>query len=108
MQIEFKVHTLESSDAIKSYATEKMSKLEKYLRPPAEAHATFAVERRIHCVDISLHAGGEHYMGRADGDDMYASIDIVIDKLLRQLHRTRDQHANHRRGPQAGDSSPRE
>jgi putative sigma-54 modulation protein len=107
MRFELTFRNLEASDAIKAYAQEKLAKLDKYLRPPAEAHVAFSMERRLHCVDVSVHEAGVHYQGRAEEQDMYASIDVVVDKLLRQLHRNRDQHHNHRRGPQA-DDSPRE
>jgi len=104
MQIDFHFRNMESSDAMKSHTADKLAKLDKYLRPPAEAHVTFEVERRLHCVDVVVSASGERFQGRAEGEDMYASIDIVIDKLLRQLHRVRGQNHNHRRGPQADDS----
>jgi len=107
MHIELTFRNLEASDAIKAYAQEKLAKLDKYLRPPAEAHVAFSMERRLHCIDVSVHEGGGHYQGRAEEQDMYASIDVVVDKLLRQLHRSRDHLHNHRRGPQA-DDSPRE
>ena len=99
MQIDFRFHNLEPSAAMKAYAEDKLAKLEKYLRPPAEAHVTFSVQRHQHCI----HAGGEHYQGSAEQEDMYASIDLVVDKLLRQLTRVRGQNHNHRRGPQADD-----
>ena len=108
MLIELTFRNLEASDAIKAYAHEKLAKLDKYLRPPAEAHVAFSVERRLHCVDVSVHEGGGHYQGRAEEQDMYASIDLVVDKLLRQLHKNHHQHKNHRRGPTADDDSPRE
>ena len=104
MQIDFHFRNLESSSAMKTYAADKLAKLEKYLRPPAEAHVTFSVEGHRHCVDVAINASGEHYQGSAEQEDMYASIDLVIDKLLRQLNRVRGQTQNHRRGPQAGDS----
>lgn len=104
MQIELTFRNLEASEAIKTYANDKLAKLDKYLRPPAEAHVTFSVERRLHCVDVNLHEGDGHYQARAEEQDMYASIDLVVDKLLRQLHRNRDHHHNHRRGPAADDS----
>jgi putative sigma-54 modulation protein len=107
MRFELTFRNLETSDAIKAYAQDKLAKLDKYLRPPAEAHVAFSMERRLHCVDVSVHEAGVHYQGRAEEQDMYASIDAVVDKLLRQLHRNRDQNHNHRRGPQA-DDSPRE
>jgi ribosome-associated translation inhibitor RaiA len=33
---------------------------------------------------------------------MYASIDVVVDKIHRQLSRAKEQHNNHRRGPLPG------
>ena len=104
MQIDFHFRNLDASDAMKSFASEKLAKLEKVLRPPSEAHVTFSVERHLHCIDVTLNSAGERFQGRAEQQDMYASIDLVVDKLLRQLNRTRGQHQNHRRGPQADDS----
>lgn len=101
MQIDFHFRNLDASEAMKAYASDKLAKLEKYLRPPPEAHVTFSVERHMHCIDVNLTAPGERYQGRAEQQDMYASIDVVVDKLLRQLHKVHGQHQNHRRGPQA-------
>lgn len=97
MSIEFTFRNFESSDAIKRYAADKLSKLEKFLRAPLDAHFTFELERHLHCVDVSFSSAGEHYHGRAEQEDMYASIDSVVDKLQRQLTRVHGQHANHRR-----------
>lgn len=105
MQIDFHFRNLDASEAMKSCAAEKLNKLEKYMRPPADAHVTFSVERHLHCVDVILTNAGERHQARAEQGDMYASIDLVIDKLLRQLNRSRGQHQNHRRGPQVGDSA---
>lgn len=99
MSIEYTFRNLESSDAIKSYAADKLTKLEKYLRVPLDAHVTFSLERRMQCVDVSFNSAGEHYQGRAEEEDMYAAIDLVVDKLQRQLNRVHSQHSNHRRGP---------
>lgn len=103
MNIEFKFRHMESSDAIKTYATDKLSRLQKYLRTPPEAHVTFSLERHLHCIDVSLSADGERHQGRAEQEDMYASIDIVVDKIQRQLNRSKELHHNHRRGPSPED-----
>ena len=104
MQIDFHFRNLDASEAMKTCATDKLAKVEKYLRPPSEAHVSFSVERHLHCVDVTLTSAGERFQARAEREDMYASIDVVVDKLLRQLNRARGQHQNHRRGPQADDS----
>jgi putative sigma-54 modulation protein len=104
MNIEYKFRHLESSDAMKSYTADKLAKLQKYLRMPLEAHVTFSLERHLQCVDVSFSADGERYQGRAEQEDMYASIDLVVDKIQRQLHRVKEQHQNHRRGPSPEDT----
>jgi putative sigma-54 modulation protein len=97
MRIAFTFHNLESSDAIKSYASDKIGKLQKYLHAPMDAAVTFSVERHQHCVDVSVHAGAESYLGREEQEDMYASIDLVVDKIRNQLRRTKDQQSAKRR-----------
>jgi putative sigma-54 modulation protein len=104
MHIEFTFHNLESSDAIKTYAADKLSKLQRYLKVPLDAQVTFSLERHQQCVDVTLNAGAERHQGRAEQEDMYASIDLVVDKIQRQVHRAKEQHRSHRRGPLPGDS----
>jgi putative sigma-54 modulation protein len=107
MSIEYKFRNLEPSDAIKTYAADKLSKLQKYLRAPLEAHVTFSIERHLQCVDVTCSSAGEHYQGRAEQEDLYASIDLVVDRILRQLIRSKGQHESHRRDPHP-DESPGE
>ncbi|MFI5306899.1 MAG: ribosome hibernation-promoting factor, HPF/YfiA family [Polyangiales bacterium] len=104
MHIEFTFHQMEPSDAIKAYAQDKLSKLEKYFRAPLDAQVRFSLEGHLHCVDVGIGVGGERHQGRAQQEDMYASIDVVVDKIQRQIHRAKEQHSNHRRGPLPGDT----
>ena len=107
MSIDYVFRNLTPSDAIKRYAADKLSKLQKYLRAPLEAHVTFSLERHLHCVDVTCSSAGEHYQGRAEQEDMYASIDLVVDRIQRQLNRSKGQHESQRRDPRP-DESPGE
>ncbi len=98
MRIAYTFRNLESSESMKSYAGDKLAKLQKYVRSPLEVEVTFAVERHVRSVDVSLTSDGESYLGRDENDDMYASIDLVVDKLRKQLVRTKGVHAARRRG----------
>ena len=85
MRVSFTFRNVDSSEGIKTYATEKISKLQKYLRAPLEADVTISLERHLHRIDVSVSADGHRYAGREESEDMYASIDMAMDKLDRQV-----------------------
>ena len=97
MKIAFTFRNLESSDSLKSHATDKVAKLQKYLHAPLSATLTFSVERHLHCVDLLVHVDGETYLAREEREDMYASIDVVVDKIRSQLGRAKAAHVQWRR-----------
>ena len=106
MRIAFTFRNLDSSEAIKDYATEKIGKLQKYLRGPLDAELTMSLERHLHCIDLRLTADGEVYMGCEESEDMYASIDKVIDKIRTQVKRTKSSYAQRRRAAQSVSEEP--
>jgi putative sigma-54 modulation protein len=97
MRIAFTFRNMESSESIKNYASDKLSKLQKYLHSPLEANVTVSTERHLRCVDVSLSSGRESYNGREVSEDMFASIDVVLDKLRGQLTRNHGAHSSARR-----------
>jgi putative sigma-54 modulation protein len=97
MRIAFTFHNLESSEALKSYATDKLVKLEKYMRDSMSASVTFCVERHTCCVDVSVHAASETYLGHVEQEDMYAAINLVVDKLRQQVSRAHAANTQRRR-----------
>lgn len=97
MRIAFTFRNLESSEGLKNYASEKIGRLQKYLRAPLDAEVTISVERHLHRVDVSVSADGERYAGHEQSDDMYASIDLVMDKIDRQVRDSRARRTARRR-----------
>jgi len=97
MRINFTFRNMDSSDGIRTYASDKISKLQKYLRVPLEAEVTVSSERHNHRVDISVVAEGHRYAGHEISEDMYASIDLVMDKLDRQVRDTKAELNDRRR-----------
>jgi putative sigma-54 modulation protein len=97
MKIAFTFHNLEPSDALKNLATEKLAKLEKYMRGAMSASVTFGVERHTCSVDVSVHAGSETYLGHEEQEDMYAAVNLVVDKLRHQVSRAHAASTHHRR-----------
>ncbi|MFF2483644.1 ribosome hibernation-promoting factor, HPF/YfiA family [Paenibacillus sp. NPDC058071] len=80
------------TDALRDYAEKKLSRLEKYFEAPtSEATVTLSVTKGQHVVEVTIPLVGVMLRAEDKSDDMYASIDVVVDKLERQIrkHKTR-------------------
>lgn len=90
MNIAITFRHLESSDAIKTYAEEKIGKLQKFLHRPMQANITLSVEKNNQVVEVQVNAGSEHFESKESSENMYASIDRVVDKLQHQMQHAKD------------------
>lgn len=85
MNITVTFRHMDASDAIRSYASEKVGKLQKFLRQPMTARVTLSLDNQSHVAEAQLSSGGAHLEAKEATSDLYASIDRVIDKLERQI-----------------------
>lgn len=85
MNISITFRQMDATDAVKGYATDKVSKLQKFLRQPLHGTVTLSCQKTLHVAEVDLHAGGQHYHAHEASEDMYASIDKVADKVERQI-----------------------
>ncbi len=85
MNISITFRHMDSSDAIKKYAETKLSKLQKFLRRPMTAKVTLSIDRLKHAAEARISSGGEHLEAHERSEDMYASIDRMMEKLERQI-----------------------
>ena len=75
------------TQAMMQQAQKKVGKLEKFFRPEAEAHLTFLVEKDRNIFEVTIQAKGLFIRAEENTDDMYKSIDLVMDKLERQIRK---------------------
>ncbi|MFO0548609.1 MAG: ribosome-associated translation inhibitor RaiA [Polyangiaceae bacterium] len=86
MNISITFRHMDGTDAVKNYANEKISRLQKFLRQAMTAQVTLSVEGLEHIADVRIHSGSATFHANERKEDMYASIDLVLDKLERQIH----------------------
>jgi len=106
MQIQVTFRHVEPSEAVKEYAREKVGKLEKYLDGPVEANVTLSVEKHRHDADVNVIASGLKIHGRETTGDLFSAIDLVMDKLEKQVRRYRDKLKNLGRNNRKGEEMP--
>jgi len=95
MQLNITFRNLDSSDSLKEYAQDKVERVHKYLDRAGEAHVVLSLERHLHHADITIQSGAWLLRGRETSEDMYASIDLAMDKIERQLRRYKEKLKTH-------------
>ena len=104
MNITITFRHMDGTEAVKRYAHEKVAKLQKYLRQTLTAQVTLSVEGIQHIADVRVSSGGTHFQAEERSEDMYASIDVVHDKLERQIRAAKGAMVAKRHGaPSAGE-----
>ena len=95
MRLQVKGKNLEVSDNIRSYAEQKLRKLDKQLGDLVQVEVELAVEknpsiRENQVAEATVFTKGHPLRARAASSDMRASIDGLADKLVREVKEYRD------------------
>lgn len=84
MNIAITFRHLESSDAIKQYAQEKIGRLQKFLRKPMKATVTLSIEKGEQMAEVQVTAGSEHYTAKGIYYSMVKRV-LEMDALGEQV-----------------------
>ncbi|MGB9735561.1 MAG: ribosome hibernation-promoting factor, HPF/YfiA family [bacterium] len=95
MNIQVTFRHIPSSSALKQYAEEKIAKLVKSLKEPIEVHIIFTQEKKNNTVELTLKSAGKELYAKEHGIDMYAAIDLIYDKLDKQITKFKEKKKKH-------------
>ncbi len=85
MQLNISGHHLDITDAIRDYVVNKVSKLERHNDKITSINVILSVEKLIQKAEATVHVSGGEFFADTEQEDLYAAIDLMIDKLDRQL-----------------------
>jgi putative sigma-54 modulation protein len=85
MEISVRGKHVEITTALRDYVEKKVGKLERYTDAPVNAQVRLNVEHGQHIVEVTAAVNGQLLRGEEGTTDMYASIDLVTDKLEKQM-----------------------
>jgi len=89
MDITVTFRHMDPTESLKTYAEEKVSKINKILDSPSEAHIVLGVEKFRHIADVTFNVNGARIKAVEETGDMYSAIDRVMDKIETQVKRHR-------------------
>ena len=87
MKVTVIAKNMELTDALKEIVQKKISKLEKYFEAKVEAKATLSVQKSRQIIEVTIPFNGVILRGEEATSDMYKSLDLVEDKLERQIRK---------------------
>ena len=89
MRFNFVERKIDVSDALKDYATKKLSKLDRYFAEDTNATVTMAIERGKHCSEVTVHTAHHIFRASTEGTDMYNAIDNSLSLIDRQIRKNK-------------------
>ncbi len=98
MQTSVTFKKLDPSDALKSYVQKKVDRFDKMLDSPAEANIVLSVEKIRHIAEITLICNRLKIHAREESENMYSSIDTLMDKIKIQIKKNKEKVKRHMSG----------
>ncbi|TEB04314.1 putative sigma-54 modulation protein [Pelotomaculum schinkii] len=85
MNVQVRGRNIEVTSALKEYVGKRVGKLDKYIDNLGDAQVTMTVEKDSHRIEVTIPINGMILRGEESTGDMYASIDLVVEKLEKQI-----------------------
>jgi putative sigma-54 modulation protein len=97
MKYNIRGNKIDVTQAIEDYIKSKISKVEKYFNDTAEAKAIISAKGKEQKVEVTIWSGKYNVRAEEINEDLYAAIDLVLDKLERQLKKYKDKLQTNKR-----------
>ncbi len=90
MQTSVTFKNLDSSEHLKNYVSDKLDRFDRLLDNPAGANVVLRVEKFRHIAEINISGDRMTINGKEETEDMYSAIDMVLDKLEKQIKKGKE------------------
>jgi putative sigma-54 modulation protein len=88
---------MDVTDALKQYAVDKFGKLEKYLPKNIQVTVTLSVVKKVHHIaEAMLKTDGLLVQAHEETEEMYSSIDLLIEKLEKRIRKYKEKLVDHK------------
>src|SRR5574341_432296 len=95
MQFSVTARNVEITPALRAYAEEKLSRLTRYRENMVTLHVVLSVNKHRQTAEVTLRVRDLTIRAEEEGDDLYSSIDLVVEKLERQILRYKERIMAH-------------
>ena len=90
MNLNVSGHHLEVTPALRSYVQEKIGRVKRHFDHVIDAHVILTADKVKQKAEVTLHVPGKDLHCECEHGDLYAAIDVLADKLDRQVLKYKD------------------
>ena len=98
MKVTVIAKNIELTAALKEIVEKKINKFEKYFDPNVEARVTLSVQKTRHIIEVTIPFNGIILRGEEVTSDMYKSLDLVVEKIDRQIRKQKTRLSRRKAG----------
>lgn len=95
MNLNISGHHVELTTPLRTYVKDKLTRVERHFDHLISAEVILSVEKTRQKAEATLHASGHNLHAEAVDGDMYAAIDLMMDKLDQQTRKHKEKLRNH-------------
>ncbi|MFA5493942.1 MAG: ribosome-associated translation inhibitor RaiA [Porticoccaceae bacterium] len=95
MQLNISGHHLDITAPIRDYVTAKLTRLERHNDRITTTNVILSVDKIIQRAEATVYVSGGEFFANSEHEDLYAAIDILVDKLDRQLIKHKEKQRGH-------------
>ncbi len=95
MQINITGQHIELTDSLHEYVNTKFQKLDRFFDHINNVYVVLKLEKVQHIAEATLHVNQGDIHAQSESEDMYAAIDSLVDKLVRQLNKHKEKLSSH-------------
>jgi putative sigma-54 modulation protein len=95
MNLNITGHHLEVTPALREYVTTKLDRVVRHFDHVTATHVILSVQKLKQKAEVTVHVRGKDIFVESEGDDLYAAIDSMTDKLDRQVLKHKEKAKDH-------------
>ena len=96
MQLNLSGHHLDITSSIRQHTSDKLTKIKHHFDNVMNVSMILEVQKDLQKAEATIHVSGANLFAKAQSNDMYVSIDQLINKLDSQIIKHKEKLHNHR------------
>lgn len=95
MNINITGRNVELTDALRQFTTEKFNKIIEHFPMITSINVVFGIEKVMQIAEATLHIPNHQIHAKSESEDLYAAIDLLVDKVNKQIIKHKEKDASY-------------